>query len=192
MGRPEADRRGRVRLSRREFVGTGVAASMSLAAAAGIVPGLSPRRVDAVAASGFPKGFLWGVATAAHQVEGNNINSDLWVLEHLKPSMYPEPSGDACDHYHRYLDDIKLVASLGFNTYRFSIEWARIEPEQGFYSNAELEHYRRMLTACHEQGLTPMVTFWLGKPGDMKFEGVDLLHGFRHNVLEIGVGVSFY
>jgi beta-glucosidase len=160
MGSPEADRRRRVRLSRREFVGTGVAASMSLAAAAGIVPGLSPRRVDAVAASGFPKGFLWGVATAAHQVEGNNINSDLWVLEHLKPSMYPEPSGDACDHYHRYLDDIKLVASLGFNTYRFSIEWARIEPEQGLYSNAELEHYRRMLTACHEQGLMPMVTFW--------------------------------
>jgi beta-glucosidase len=65
-------------------------------------------------------------------VEGNNINSDLWVLEHLKPTIFAEPSGDACDHYHRYADDIKMLAGLGFNTYRFSIEWARIEPEQGF------------------------------------------------------------
>ena len=55
----------------------------------------------ALGAAPFPKGFLWGVATAAYQVEGNNINTDLWVLEHVKPTIFQEMSGDACDHYHR-------------------------------------------------------------------------------------------
>ena len=107
----------------------------------------------------FPKGFLWGTATAAHQVEGNNINSDVWLLEHLPETPYAEPSGDACDHYHRYREDIALLAELGFNMYRFSLEWARIEPEEGEFSRAILEHYRDMLRACHEHGITPMVTF---------------------------------
>ncbi|MFN8375132.1 MAG: family 1 glycosylhydrolase [Anaerolineae bacterium] len=107
----------------------------------------------------FPAGFLWGTAGAAHQVEGNNVNSDSWLLEHIPGSPFVEPSGDACDHYHRYPDDIALIASLGFNTYRFSIEWARIEPEEGEFSMAELEHYRRMLAKCHEHGLTPIVTY---------------------------------
>jgi beta-glucosidase len=107
----------------------------------------------------FPKGFLWGTATAAHQVEGNNVNSDVWVLEHVPKTPYVEPSGDACDHYHRYRADIALLAELGFNTYRFSIEWARIEPAEGEFSLAVLEHYRDMLRACHEHGITPIVTF---------------------------------
>jgi beta-glucosidase len=107
----------------------------------------------------FPKGFLWGTATAARQVEGNNINSDFWLAEHVPGSMFVEPSGDACDHHHRYADDIALLADLGFNMYRFSVEWARSEPEEGQFSHAELEHYRRMLVACHEHGLLPMVTF---------------------------------
>jgi beta-glucosidase len=143
--------------TRREFLSTSAAAGVGAAVAGRATP------ADAAVQGGgtpFPKGFLWGVATAAHQVEGNNINSDLWVLEHMKPSMYAEPSGDACDHYHRYKDDIAMVKRLGFNTYRFSIEWARIEPEQGLFSNAELEHYRRVLATCHEHGLLPMVTFW--------------------------------
>jgi beta-glucosidase len=120
----------------------------------------------------FPKGFLWGTATAAHQVEGNNLNSDVWALEHIPGSPYVEPSGDACDHYHRYRQDIALLAELGFNAYRFSIEWARIEPEEGEFSQAVLEHYRDMLRACHEHGITPIVTFhhftsprWLIKEG---------------------------
>ena len=107
----------------------------------------------------FPRGFLWGAATAAHQVEGNNINSESWVLEHLPGTIYAEPSGDACDHYHRYPSDIALLAKLGFNAYRFSIEWARIEPEEGEFSYASLEHYRRMLATCHEHGIAPVVTF---------------------------------
>src|SRR5262245_22650375 len=106
----------------------------------------------------FPPGFLWGAATAAYQVEGNNANSDLWVLEHVTPTLFAEPSLDACDHYHRFADDIRILAGLGLNTYRFSIEWARIEPERGHFSIAALEHYRRMLSACHENRITPMVT----------------------------------
>lgn len=136
-------------LNRRRFLAAGSIA----------VSGIATKRA-AGAPGAFPKGFLWGAATAAHQVEGNNINSDIWVLEHVKPTMYAEPSGDACDHYHRYKEDIRLLAGLGFNTYRFSIEWARIEPEKGLFSNAELDHYRRMLVACHENNLTPMVTFF--------------------------------
>ena len=106
----------------------------------------------------FPPGFLWGAATAAHQVEGGNTNCDSWLLEHVNGSLYMEPSGDACDHYHRYADDIALLADLGFNAYRFSIEWARVEPEEGRFSQAQLEHYRRMLAACHEHGLKAIVT----------------------------------
>jgi beta-glucosidase len=107
----------------------------------------------------FPEKFLWGTATAAHQVEGNNLNSDGWLIEHVPDSPYEEPSGDACDHYHRYREDIARLAELGFNAYRFSIEWARIEPEEGEFSKAILEHYRKMLATCHEHGLTPLVTF---------------------------------
>ena len=120
----------------------------------------------------FPNDFLWGAATAAYQVEGNNINSETWVLEHLPETIYSEPSGDAIDHYHRYPEDIALLAELGFNAYRFSIEWARIEPEEDEFSYAELEHYRRMLATCHEHGIKPMVTFhhftsprWLMRSG---------------------------
>lgn len=107
----------------------------------------------------FPKDFLWGTATAAHQVEGNNINCDYWLLEHLPGSPFTEPSGDAIDHYHRYPEDIALLSELGFNSYRFSIEWARIEPEDGFTSTAILDHYRRMLETCHKHDITPVVTY---------------------------------
>jgi beta-glucosidase len=107
----------------------------------------------------FPEGFLWGTATAAHQVEGGNWNNDWWAWEHNPQSPCVEPSGDACDHYHRYRDDIRLLARLGFNTYRFSIEWSRIEPEQGEWSQAALDHYRRVCESCRAAGITPMVTF---------------------------------
>jgi beta-glucosidase len=107
----------------------------------------------------FPKGFLWGTATAAHQVEGGNTSSDLWLMEWMKDSLFEEPSADACDNYHRYADDIALLKGLGFGVYRFSIEWARIEPEEGFFSKAALDHYRRMIASCHAQHVIPMVTF---------------------------------
>lgn len=111
------------------------------------------------AAKAFPNQFLWGCATAGYQVEGNNVNSDLWMMEYLPGTIFKERSGDACDHYHLYPQDIGMLADLGFNTYRFSLEWSRIEPEEGQFSNAELDHYRRMLAACHEHHLTPMLTY---------------------------------
>ena len=105
-----------------------------------------------------PKGFFMGTATAAHQIEGNNINADLWDAEWTRRSIFAEPSGDACDSYHRYGEDIALIAAAGLDTYRFGVEWARIEPEDGFFSRAELDHYRRVAATCHEHGVTPMIT----------------------------------
>ena len=115
---------------------------------------------DVTGASGgqFPDGFLWGAATAAHQVEGNNINSDWWVKEHTPGTSIVEPSGDAADSYHRYREDMQLLADAGLNAYRFSIEWSRIEPERGVVSRAEIDHYRRMVDTCLEVGLEPVVT----------------------------------
>lgn len=103
--------------------------------------------------------FLWGAATAGHQVEGNLVNDDCWLVENLPNSMFKEPSGDACDHYHLFESDISLLASFGLNAYRFSVEWSRIEPVEGAFSNAELGHYRRMLEVCHQHGVTPVVTY---------------------------------
>ncbi|MBQ8994913.1 MAG: family 1 glycosylhydrolase [Oscillospiraceae bacterium] len=104
------------------------------------------------------RSFLTGAATAAHQVEGNNTHCDFWVMEHLKHSEYVEPSGDAVDHYNRYSEDIRLLAEAGLNAYRFSIEWARIEPEFGKYDEKEIEHYRNVISTCKENGVKPIVT----------------------------------
>lgn len=106
-----------------------------------------------------PNEFLFGVAGSGHQIEGGNTNSDCWVMEHVPSTFFAEPSGDACDHYHRFRDDLALLAELGLNAYRFSLEWSRIEPEPGLISNAALDHYRRVLEQCHECNLTPIVTF---------------------------------
>lgn len=106
----------------------------------------------------FPEGFLWGASTAAHQIEGNNVNSDWWQLEHSGDGRIAEPSLDAADSYHRWPEDMDLLAQLGFTDYRFSIEWARIEPAPGHFSRAELAHYRRMVDGALERGLRPMVT----------------------------------
>jgi beta-glucosidase len=112
-----------------------------------------------VTATIFPEGFLWGTATAAHQVEGGNWNNDWWAWEHAEATPCEEPSGDACDHLWRYPADIKLLAELGFGAYRFSLEWSRIEPEYGEFSTANLDHYRRMIAACRDLDVLPVVTF---------------------------------
>ncbi len=106
----------------------------------------------------FPPGFLWGAATSAHQTEGNNVGSDLWAVENRPGSPMPERSGDACDSLHRWPEDLDLVAELGLNAYRFSIEWARIEPARGHFSAAMLAHYRRIIAGCLERSITPVVT----------------------------------
>lgn len=106
----------------------------------------------------FEKGFLVGAATAAHQVEGNNVNSDCWAMEHMEHTSFVEPSLDAVDHYNRYEEDIRLMKEAGLNAYRFSIEWARIQPEENRFAEEELEHYRKVIRCCKENGLEPVVT----------------------------------
>lgn len=106
----------------------------------------------------FDTGFLLGAATAAHQVEGNNTNSDCWAMEQMEHTTFTEPSLDAVDHYHRYCEDIALMADAGLNAYRFSIEWARIEPEEGRFDEKELRHYQDVIRCCQEHGIEPVVT----------------------------------
>jgi beta-glucosidase len=106
----------------------------------------------------FPSGFMWGTATAAHQVEGDNTNSDWWEWEHRPGTPVVEPSGSAIEHFTRYNDDIALVAELGFQMYRFSVEWARIEPDEGTFDPAALAHYRAMVESVRSHGMEPMVT----------------------------------
>ena len=107
----------------------------------------------------FPNGFLWGTSTAAHQVEGGTWNNDWWAFEHTPGSGTVEPAGDACDHFWRYPADLAMLADLGFGAYRFSLEWSRIEPDEGEFSNAALDHYRRMCATTRDLGLVPVVTF---------------------------------
>jgi beta-glucosidase len=84
----------------------------------------------------FPEGFLFGSSTAAHQVEGGNVGNDWWAWEHSGRSPVVEPSGDAIDQYHRYEEDFALLASLGQQAHRVSLEWWRIEPEPGEWSGS--------------------------------------------------------
>ena len=137
-------------MHRRDFL----AATGAIAASAVAMPLLAakPRR-------GFPTGFLWGAATAGHQVEGNNVSSDMWVMENVKPTLFAEPSGDAVNSFALWQVDLDLVRSLGLNSYRFSLEWSRIEPEPGMFSIAMLDHYKAMIEGCRTRGLTPIVTF---------------------------------
>ncbi len=107
----------------------------------------------------FPDGFLWGTATAAHQIEGGNVNNDWWAWEHREGSGCVDSSGDACDSFHRWSDDIDLVVGMGLGAYRFSLEWSRIEPAEGEFSTAALDHYRRICATCLERGIEPVVTF---------------------------------
>ncbi|MFA4989838.1 MAG: glycoside hydrolase family 1 protein [Candidatus Omnitrophota bacterium] len=118
----------------------------------------------------FPKEFLWGAATSAYQVEGNNMFSDWWEWE--KRVSLKQLSGLACRHYEFYAQDFDLAKGLNHNCHRFSIEWARVEPEEGKFSGEELEHYRRVILALKERGLSPIVTLhhftnpiWFAKIG---------------------------
>lgn len=138
----------------------------------------------------FPDGFLWGSATAAHQVEGGNVNNDWWAWEHAPGTTAVEPSGDAIDHYHRFDDDFRLLAGLGQSAHRFSIEWSRIEPAPGEWSQAALDHYARVLESLARHGLTAFATLmhftlprWLAERGGWLAPGaVDVFGRFVEKV----------
>lgn len=116
----------------------------------------------------FPKGFLWGAATSAHQVEGNNINSDWWEWE--KRVGLPQTSGQACRHYQLYKEDFALASQLSHNVHRLSVEWSRIEPEEGRFREEEINHYREVILSLKQLNIEPIVTLhhftsplWLAK-----------------------------
>ncbi|HYC79767.1 MAG TPA: glycoside hydrolase family 1 protein [Candidatus Binatia bacterium] len=116
-----------------------------------------------------PEGFLLGAAASAHQVEGNNMNSDWWYWE--KQGKLPK-SGNACDHYNRYEEDFQIAKNIGLNAFRISIEWARIEPVENQWDKTAIEHYRKVLKKMKELGLVRMVTLhhftlpqWLAEKG---------------------------
>ena len=122
--------------------------------------------------------FLWGAATSAYQVEGGNEANDWYDWERLEPPRVAEPAGIACDHVRRYPEDIELLGRIGLNSYRFSVEWSRIEPEEGRFETDWLRHYRAVTVCCREHGLAPVVTLhhftnprWIARVGGWENSG---------------------
>src|SRR3990167_1120515 len=105
----------------------------------------------------FPEGFYWGAATASYQVEGGIENCD-WA-QAAREGKVP-PCGRAADHYHRYEADFDIAESLGHNCHRISVEWARIEPEEGKFDEKEIEHYLAVIAALRARHIKPFVTLW--------------------------------
>lgn len=105
----------------------------------------------------FPDNFVWGSATSSHQIEGNNINNDWWEWE-KRTQPADKQSGIADDHYNRYPEDIELLKSLGHQVYRMSVEWSRIEPEDGIFNQDAIDHYIDELKMLKENGLKVMMT----------------------------------
>jgi beta-glucosidase len=131
----------------------------------------------------FPDNFFWGAGTSSHQVEGNIENDwSQWEPENAKKKVadakrkkwpdyilknYPNPiqeenyiSGKACDHYNRYEKDFDIAKELGHNAHKFSIEWSRIEPEEGKFIKKELEHYALVIKALENRNIEPFVVLW--------------------------------
>jgi beta-glucosidase len=128
----------------------------------------------------FPHVFSWGTATSGYQIEGGGTNTDWWRFEHKPGSIASEPCEMACDSWHRYEEDLDIVRSLELNSFRFSIEWARVEPERGVIDHDALDHYARVLDACRERDIAPVVTLhhftlplWVADAGG--FESPDIV-----------------
>jgi len=120
----------------------------------------------------FPDGFLWGVAHAGHQVEGDNSDSDTWFAENVSPTVFKDRSGRACNNWELWREDVVLARDLGVTAYRFSVEWARVEPVEGVFDDAALDHYEAIVDEVIGQGMAPVVTFnhftcphWFAKRG---------------------------
>jgi beta-glucosidase len=141
----------------------------------------------------FPQGFLWGTATAAHQVEGGNHLNDWWAWEqvpgHIKNGDRSDP---ACDHYQRFRTDFDLLQSLHQNAHRFSLEWSRIEPAPGEFSSSAMRHYADVLQALRERGMEPVVTIhhftnptWIANAGGWEApETADRFAAFAERVTD--------
>ncbi|MEH3159591.1 MAG: family 1 glycosylhydrolase [Sphingomonas taxi] len=152
----------------------------------------------------FPKGFLWGASTAGHQIEGNNVNSDQWLLENVTPTITGARSADAVNSLEQWPADLDVVKQIGLNSYRFSLEWPRIEPDQGQFSLAMLDHYKRIIEGCRARGITPVLTFnhyttprWFAAQGGwLHPQSAALFTRFceraaRHLAADIGMATTF-
>lgn len=121
----------------------------------------------------FPPGFLWGTATAAHQVEGHNDNNDWWTFEQVPGAIWHgDRSGRACDWWRQAEADFDRMVELNHNTHRLSIEWSRVEPREGEWDRGAIARYREMLAGLRQRGIEPMVTLhhfatplWLARRG---------------------------
>ncbi len=129
----------------------------------------------------FPRGFLWGSATAAHQVEGNNTNNTWWAWEQEAGHILNgDKSGLACDWWGgRWREDFDRAAETGQNAHRFSIEWSRIQPTPDRWDESALEHYREMARGLIERNMTPIATLhhfsdplWLAEMGSWENDAV--------------------
>jgi beta-glucosidase len=150
----------------------------------------------------FPEGFYWGAATSSHQVEGDCRNNQWWAWEQEGGNVKDGTvSGIACDHYNRFEEDFALLAELGHNAHRLSIEWSRIEPEEGRWDEKEVEHYKRVMESLHNHGLTPFVTLhhftnplWLEEKGGwLSEETPDLIARYSgYMAKQLGDSVPFW
>jgi beta-glucosidase len=150
----------------------------------------------------FPKGFLWGTATAAHQVEGNNTNNDWWLFEQRPGAIWHgDRSGSACDWWQDAERDFDLMAKMGHNTHRLSVEWSRIEPEEGVFDPTAMARYREMLVGLGQRNIRPMVTLfhftsplWLARQGGWRNPSVigHFRRFVRHTVEQLGDLVTLW
>src|SRR5262245_45814557 len=124
-------------------------------------PSRSQQKEALMAPRHFPPGFLWGTATAAHQVEGQNTNNQWWDWEQQPGRIWHgDRSGDACDWWRNAEADFDRAAALGQNAHRLSIEWSRIEPREGVFDDTAIGRYREMLQGLRSRAITPMVTLY--------------------------------
>jgi beta-glucosidase len=115
----------------------------------------------------FPSGFLWGAATSAYQIEGSPLadgaGASIWTrFSHTPGRMANNDTGDvACDHYHRFRDDVAIMKDLGLGAYRFSISWSRVLPAgSGAVNQKGLDFYRRLVDELRAAGIRPMATLY--------------------------------
>ena len=150
----------------------------------------------------FPEGFLWGTATAAHQVEGNNTNNDWWAFEQRPDAIWHgDRSGLACDWWRNAEVDLDMMAGMGHNTHRLSVEWSRIEPQEGIFDPYAIGRYREILLYARQKGIEPMVTLhhfssplWLAHQGGwLNPATVNHFRRFvRHTVEQLGDLVTLW
>ena len=147
----------------------------------------------------FPAGFIWGSATAGHQVEGDNVRSNWWELERL--GKVGTKSGKACNHYELYREDVQLLKTLGHRAYRMSIEWSRLEPSEGRFDDGALDHYVDLLKLLKSAGIQTYVTLhhfthpqWFEeKGGFMKLDNMPCFERYiNHAVPAIAQYVDYW